>query len=592
MQRHLEKHSIFSPHSQVDEITVQKGQASIISLLTKKETLTPQQLLEKNLLYWIIDDKQAFTTIEKPSFKRIFQDIPGIQLPFESRSTVKRRLDEKFDIQRQQLKEELAMTCKSIALSLDIWTSKNQLPILGVIGHWLTEDFSYTERVLEFIELQGIHSGENLASAIQTMLSQLDLQEKLITITGDNAGNNEVMASELFHTLKETAFDKDKIQFQGLDSYIRCLAHVLNLIVKDILRALKSGTTKEAFAICDSLQEGEPIPAQSALAKLRILALWINRSPQRRQKWKEVCKYMNLSGKYIQYDVETRWNSTYRMLDDGLNARDQINRFLSLQTEIPPLTDNDWGRLSQIHQILAKFNELTLFVSERRPQISLAVPLYYELHDLLYEGSESQGVFKELDPDIASAIKQGLKKYKKYYTFMDDSEIYYTALVLDPRVKGDLILRELEDKEAGNLILKAIRDNLCQKYPPTRSESPRSGTSRQSTPGIKRSSVESRMLQRLQPQSLPVGSDIDRYFDTPRISVTDTSDPQWLCNWWRLHRDEFPQMAAAARDYLAIPASEVAVERLFNIGRDLLGIRRLSMTADTMRILMLLHDSV
>jgi hypothetical protein len=302
---------------------------------------------------------------------------------------------------------------------------------------------------------------------------------------------------------------------------------------------------------------------------------------------------MNLPGKYIQYDVETRWNSTYRMLDDGLKARDQINRFISLQTEIPPLTDNDWGRLSQIHQILTKFNELTLFVSKQRPQISLAIPLYYELHDLLYEGSESQGVFKELDPDIASAIKQGLKKYQKYYTFMDNSEIYYTALVLDPRVKGDLILGELEDKEAGKLILQAIRDDLCQKYPPTRSESPRSGISRQSTPETKRSNVESRMLQQLQPQSLPIGSDINQYFDTPRLSVINTSDPQWLCNWWRLHRDEFPQMAAAARDYLAIPASEVAVERLFNVGRDLLGIRRLSMTADTIRMLMLLHaDSV
>ena len=67
------------------------------------------------------------------------------------------------------------MSCKSIALSVDIWTSKNQLPILGVMGHWLTEDFLYKERVLEFTELQGIHSGENVATAIHTMLSELDI---------------------------------------------------------------------------------------------------------------------------------------------------------------------------------------------------------------------------------------------------------------------------------------------------------------------------------------------------------------------------------------------------------------------------------
>ena len=46
-------------------------------------------------------------------------------------------------------------------------------------------------------------------------------------------------------------------------------------------------------------------------------------------------------------------------------------------------------------------------------------------------------------------------------------------------------------------------------------------------------------------------------------------------------------MAAAARDYLAIPASEVAVERLFSQARDLLAIRRYSMNGETMRMLML-----
>ena len=51
-----------------------------------------------------------------------------------------------------------------------------------------------------------------------------------------------------------------------------------------------------------------------------------------------------------------------------------------------------------------------------------------------------------------------------------------------------------------------------------------------------------------------------------------------------------PQMAAAARDYLAIPASEVGVERLFSKARDILGIRRYSIQGDTMRMLMLMDD--
>ncbi len=51
-------------------------------------------------------------------------------------------------------------------------------------------------------------------------------------------------------------------------------------------------------------------------------------------------------------------------------------------------------------------------------------------------------------------------------------------------------------------------------------------------------------------------------------------------------------MAKAARDYLAIPASEVSVERLFSSGRDMIGLRRFSLSSETMRQLVLLRDAI
>ncbi|KAK9491411.1 hypothetical protein V1508DRAFT_421828 [Lipomyces doorenjongii] len=62
-----------------------------------------------------------------------------------------------------------------------------------------------------------------------------------------------------------------------------------------------------------------------------------------------------------------------------------------------------------------------------------AVPIYYELHDVLHDASESKNGFVGLDLDIALAVERGIKKYNKYYSFMDESDMYYTALVLDPR---------------------------------------------------------------------------------------------------------------------------------------------------------------
>jgi hypothetical protein len=132
---------------------------------------------------------------KSPAFQQIFLDMPG---PFKIRQTLRQRLVDEFDLQRVQLREELAATCKTIALSLDIWTSKNQLPILGILGHWLTEDFEYQERTLEFTVLYIPHSGENLAAAVGAMLLELNLERKLLTITGDN---NEQIVLQLFHDL-------------------------------------------------------------------------------------------------------------------------------------------------------------------------------------------------------------------------------------------------------------------------------------------------------------------------------------------------------------------------------------------------------
>ena len=303
----------------------------------------------------------------------------------------------------------------------------------------------------------------------------------------------------------------------------------------------------------------------------------------------------SLSTKYIQYDISTRWNSTFRMLDDGLKARRQVEAFLDLQTEIPEFTNDDWDYLDQLHQVLAKFDELTSFVSERKAHITMALPVYYELHDLLTDASLCQGVFGELRPDIALAATRGLQKYEKYYSLMDDNDLCYTAAVLDPRIKGDIILGEVADREEGKSIIQTIRENFANWYPQRnyseqvlQSRPPGSSTSTCSA-------LESRVFRRLPPveasHPIQLVSDIDRYFDSPRVSADGTGGADWLLDWWYRHRHEFPQMATAARDFLAIPASEVAVERLFSRGRDLLGIRRHSMSAETMRMLVLLGDA-
>lgn len=298
---------------------------------------------------------------------------------------------------------------------------------------------------------------------------------------------------------------------------------------------------------------------------------------------------MKLSTCRLEYDVETRWNSIFDMLEAGLKAQAQIKEFLKHQRDLPQFTGDDWHRLSQIHRILSRFKQLTDYVSSKKPQISMAIPHYYDLHDLLHQGAAREGSFGDLDNDIVAAIDQGLQKYRKYYAYMDQTDAYYTALLLDPRVKGDLLRREL-DEEAAEKVIDDIRQSIYKEYSkPTEieaSDPSLSGVESYDTP-------EARMMQRLAPVARkPAGSDIDDYFTAPRtpFEAAQTTCSDWLLKWWNTHRDEMPQMAAVARDYLAIPAAEVGVERLFSQGRDLLGLRRGRMNSKTIRMMMLMGD--
>ncbi|KAK9426983.1 hypothetical protein V1505DRAFT_402798 [Lipomyces doorenjongii] len=71
-----------------------KPKSSILTYIGQRENLSSQKLLEKNILRWIVADRQPFTTIESEAFRQIFHDIPGITLPFMSRSVRQRLVDD------------------------------------------------------------------------------------------------------------------------------------------------------------------------------------------------------------------------------------------------------------------------------------------------------------------------------------------------------------------------------------------------------------------------------------------------------------------------------------------------------------------
>jgi hypothetical protein len=81
----------------------------------------------------------------------------------------------------------------------------------------------------------------------------------------------------------------------------------------------------------------------------------------------------------------------------------------------------------------------------------------------------------------------------------------------------------------------------------------------------------------------------EAYLSTPCVRQIANFD---LLDWWRVNATTYPRLASVARDILAVPITEVGVERVFNTARDIIGDRRHRLSAQTIRQIMILKDSI
>ena len=65
--------------------------------------------------------------------------------------------------------------------------------MLAINAHWMSSDFQQYRACIEFVEIEGNHSGENLANIVATVLERFHISDKVMTITADNASNNDTL---------------------------------------------------------------------------------------------------------------------------------------------------------------------------------------------------------------------------------------------------------------------------------------------------------------------------------------------------------------------------------------------------------------
>ena len=126
------------------------------------------------------------------------------------------------------------------SLTLDVWINKQQHFFLKVNVYYITDSWQFKEKLLKFKSFVDRHTNWQMINVVLKLLIKYSIDDRLLTITIDNASFNEKLRKHfnmlLFNTLN--------IKWNHSKNTIVYMIHVMQLMLNAIFKALKVSANK------------------------------------------------------------------------------------------------------------------------------------------------------------------------------------------------------------------------------------------------------------------------------------------------------------------------------------------------------------
>lgn len=472
---------------------------------------------------------------------------------------------------------------EKVSLTCDLWTSPNVRSVLGITVHYVDPaSFQLKDLLLDIVEVEGNHSGSNIASYMLESLRSFDLIDSVYCLTTDNASNNDTMSRVLQENLPG---------YTTKDNLLGCAGHIFNLAAKEALAPLSAKASDNlACAIPATLTDllsaqysGDY--ARTLIGKLRATANKMRKSPQSRQRFSQIVESHRRAGNKVEgncllSDVATRWNSSYFMAQRALRLRPCVEIW-EVSENITPnqrITAEEWEMCGAIVKMLAPLDEATNLLSQSTNSSSISLLLI--TYRALLDGMQTQ--LKSFDyRNLKPALEGAIKKLQEYYdSKISTKPIYKLATVLDPRFKLHPFVKDKDNIEE----IKALIQTAALKYEAQDvghlDRSPDSDTDNTSSSMIGQYFSKRRRVG-------GISAELSEYLQEETVAVISCPNP---LDFWSQRQGSFPILAKFARIVLAVPATSTPSERAFSLGGITMTDRRASMSIETLKVLMCLNS--
>ncbi|KAK0151151.1 Zinc finger BED domain-containing protein 1 [Merluccius polli] len=479
--------------------------------------------LDEALVDMVVKDCQPFTVVNDQGFKGLVKLLdPSYVLP--TRQALKAMVEERYQKAKREAKA-LVQQATAVSLTADMWTSMNMEAYLAVTCHFIADGVLNTT-LLGVEHFPKSHTALNMARAKGAIMEEWGIRHKVTCLVTDAASNMLACGRELH--LKQAV----------------CVAHAINLMVKK------------------SMDETPGLENLRSSAR-RIVTLFRS-STTAKERLSQMQERMGRPLHKLLQEVETRWNSTYIMLERLHSEREAVSAAMaSLPSEVAMITAMEFSIIQECLGVLRPFNEATVELSaEKRVSASKILPLLKMVSLNLGEqlAHIHTDMAKHLTKNLQLRLMESLSHYQK-------TSILTLPTLLDPRFKtlGFLSPSKIEDAikrlttECG-LVIGQGNVGLQSPHLSTPAAVHEDEEPSTSSGGLWRH-LDATVQRTRQTHNTTADAivEVQRYLKEPHINRSD--DP---LQYWNTHKPLYPHLYILSLKFLCTPAFSVPCERIFS----------------------------
>ncbi|XP_023918455.2 zinc finger BED domain-containing protein RICESLEEPER 2-like [Quercus suber] len=518
----------------------------------------------KALAEMIIIDELPFSFVEGYGFQRYSTTLQTkLQIrDILSHQTVARDVIGIYGVEREKLRG--ALKGRRVCLTMDTWTSIQNLNYMSLTGHFIDDDWNLHKRILNFCQVED-HRGEIIGRKTEMCLHEWGV-DGIFTLTVDNASSNGTTIKFLQTMTKD--WKRTVLEHEFL--HMRCCAHILNLIVGDDLKEI-----------------------DVSIARVREAMRYVKSSPNRNQTFRSIMEKLGIESKcLLSLDVPTRWNSTYLMLDIAENFekvflrmdfKDDSYSSYFLNKEKSGGLGSPCGVDFQNCRTFVGFLKLFYNVTKNFSG-SLYVTSNTFFDDMFVIQENIAHLIKSQNHLLKNMTTKMEAKFEKYWGKGDKiNKLLYVVVVLDPRKKMRFLkfsFSEIYGNEVADEMVDLVGEFMGRLY---------DDYSRVDSPNVvlpsenKRTHMEGDTIGCSDPYAM-VNSRYERFLEAKKSIGYSNEIEKYLAEncesrrdvkfkilgWWKANSDRYPVLSKMARDVLAVPVSTVASESAFRTGGHIL----------------------